>query len=216
MSGPDADFLRELAPTGTMRAAINVANTALVALRKDGSLAGRIPDLAGRIGRRLGVPVELIGYPSGGAILADLGASRWDVAFLAVDPARTDRLIYSRPFAQVEASFAVPTDSALSHAAEADRLGLRIATARDSAYELHLKRTLSHATILSHDTPAAALEAMLAGRCELAAGVRDTLERAAVKRAQLRVLEGAFMAIPQAVALERRHSRGAAFVDSIL
>jgi predicted TIM-barrel fold metal-dependent hydrolase len=55
MKGPDAAALRDLAPTGTMRVAVNVANAALVSKGGDESLAGRIPDLA----RRLGVPVEM-------------------------------------------------------------------------------------------------------------------------------------------------------------
>jgi polar amino acid transport system substrate-binding protein len=216
MKAPEPAALRDLAPTGTMRAAVNVANAALVIKGADGSLAGRIPDLARRLGRWLGVPVGLVPYPSGGAILADLGAGRWDVAFLAVDPARADRLIYSRPFAQVEATFAVLDGSPLTNAADADRPGLTIAAARDAAYELHLKRTLAFAKIVSHNIPAAALESVLSGRCDLAAGIRDALEKAAVLHPQLRILAGAFLVVPQAIALEINRRAGAASVESFL
>ena len=103
------------------------------------------------------MPAEFVRYASGGAIVDDIGTGRWDVTFFAVDPARTDRLTFSRPIAQIEATFAVLDGSPLTHADQADRTGLTIATARNAAYELHLKRTVAHAVITSHDTPAAAL-----------------------------------------------------------
>ena len=147
-----------------------MANAALVNASGDGSLAGIIPELADALARRLGAPVQYLRYASGGAIVDDIGAGRWDVAFLAVDPARTDRLTFSRPIARIEATFAVEDGSPLKHADQADRAGLTIATTSNAAYELHPKRTLQRAVIVSHDTSAAALESVLAGRCDLAAG----------------------------------------------
>ena len=156
---------------------------------------GPFPMFPMRLARRLGVLVEFVRYASGGAIVADIGTGRWDVTFLAVDPARTDRLTFSRPIAQIEATFVVLDVSPLTHASQADRTGLTIATTRNAAYELHLKRTLAHAAIVSHDTPAAALEFVLSGRCDLAAGIWDALAKAAATHPQLRVLEGAFLVL---------------------
>jgi len=199
-----------------MRVAVNMANAALVTRLGDGSLSGRLFELSQALARSLGVPADFVPYASGGAILADLGAGRWDLAFLAVDPARTDRLHFSRPIAKVEATFAVLDRSLLTSAAQADRTGQTIATARNAAYELYLKRTLTHATTVSHDTPAAALESVLLGRCDLAAGIRDALANAASAHPQLRVLTDAFLVVSQAIALERDRTAAAAFVDAFL
>lgn len=208
--------LRELAPTGSLRVALNLGNAALVRRNADGDLDGVAPDLARGLAARLGVPVAFVAYPSGGAILADLGADAWDAAVLAVDPARGDRLLYSRPFAEVQATFAARPDCPLRHAEDADRAGVKIATARDAAYELHLARTFTRAVLVSHDTPAAALDAVRAGACDLAAGIRVSLEKAAMTVPPLRVLDGAFLAIPQAIAVPRDHREAAAFLSEFL
>lgn len=205
--------LRELSPTGSLRVALNLSNAALVRRTADGDLDGLAPDLARALAARLGVPVAFVAYPSGGAILADLGAGAWDAAFLPVDPARGDRLIFSRPFAEVEATFAARPDCPLRHAGDADRAGVTIATARGAAYELHLARTYTRAVLVSHETPAAALYAVRAGACDLAAGTRVSLEKAALTAPPLRVLDGAFLTVPQAIAVPRGHREAAAFLS---
>lgn len=212
----DPAVLNDLAPGGALRVAVNLANAALVKQQADGSLTGPIAELSAQLAARLGVPPEFIRYPSGGAILAEIGTGRWDIAFLAVDPARADRLAFSRPYTRIEATFIVPAGSSPTRAADADATGLRIATARDAAYELHLRRSFTRAEIVSHDTPSAAIEAVLAGRCDLAAGIRQALQNAAAAHPDLRVLPDAFMAVPQAIAVAIARTRGAAYLDAFI
>lgn len=218
MTYPDIDaaVLRDLAPTGVLRVAVNMANAALVTTLADGSLAGVIPNVSAALAHRLGTPVEFVRYTSGGAILSQLGPAHWDVAFLAIDPARTDRLSFSRPIAQIDATFAVLDASPLTHVGQTDQTGLTIATAQGAAYELHLKRSLKHAVIVSHNTPVAALDAVLMGQCDLAAGIREALAKAAVAHPQLRVLEGAFLIVRQAIALDRNRTAGTLFIEAFL
>lgn len=216
MPQADSAVLRDLAPTGTLRVAVNVGNAALVTRAPDGALSGRIPEIAGKLAAALGVPVELVAYSSGGAILDDLDRATWDVAFLAHDPAREAQLLYSRPYAEVEATFAALAASPFRHAEDADQDGVIIATARNAAYELHLQRTLRHAATSSESSPAAALSALREGRCDLAAGIRQGLESAARNDPGVRVLDGAFLTVRQAIATRHTQLRGAAFVDAFL
>ena len=53
---------RELAPGGTLRAAINFGNSVLAQKDAAGNPTGITPDLARELGRRLGVPVELVPF----------------------------------------------------------------------------------------------------------------------------------------------------------
>src|SRR5512137_928500 len=72
----------ELAPTGKLRAAINFGNPVLV--QKDpasGDPRGVSVDLARELGRRLGVPVELVTYDAAGKVFDALKTGAWDVAF---------------------------------------------------------------------------------------------------------------------------------------
>ena len=79
--------LHDLAPTGTLRAAINLGNPVLARMGTDGP-AGVSVDLARRLGERLGVPVAFVTYPSAGAVTASAGSGAWDICFLAIDPKR--------------------------------------------------------------------------------------------------------------------------------
>ena len=72
----------DLAPTGTLRAAINLANAALV--QRDpatGTLTGVSVHLATELANRLGCQVSFVTYTSDA-----LDKNEWDIAFLAVDP----------------------------------------------------------------------------------------------------------------------------------
>lgn len=90
--------LADLAPTGKLRAAINLGNPILAS--KDsvtGALRGVSVDLSHELARRLGVPLELASFPAAGKVIEGLGA--WDVAYLSIDPARAvdlDRLEAAR------------------------------------------------------------------------------------------------------------------------
>src|SRR5437667_9340029 len=71
----------ELAPSGKLRAAINFGNPVLA--QKDpatGEPSGVSVDLARELGRRLGVPVELVTFDAAGKVFDALKARARDVA----------------------------------------------------------------------------------------------------------------------------------------
>ena len=84
-----AAAVADLAPTGKLRAAINFGNPILAT--KDaatGEPRGLSVDLSRELGKRLRVPVELVTYDSAGRVVEALKSGAWDVAYLAIDPAR--------------------------------------------------------------------------------------------------------------------------------
>src|SRR5258706_5752234 len=74
----------DLAPTGRLRAGINLGN-GVIATRDQatGETRGIAINLARELGRRLGVPVELVVYEQARLMVDGLKAGAWDVAFLA-------------------------------------------------------------------------------------------------------------------------------------
>src|SRR5258708_1773873 len=87
-SAPKA-AVADLAPSGTLHAAINFGNP-ILATRDPatGAPRGVSVDLARELGKRLGVPVELVPFMAAGKVAEGARTNAWDVAFVAIDPVR--------------------------------------------------------------------------------------------------------------------------------
>jgi polar amino acid transport system substrate-binding protein len=211
------DAVSSLAPRGTLRAAINLGNPVLA--RRDaagGALGGVSVELARELGRRLGVPVELVPYDAAGKVFDALQADAWDVAFLAIDPTRAAGIAFTRPYVLIEGTYLVPGASPLRTIADVDREGVRVAVGRGSAYDLFLTRALTRAALVRAGTSAAALDLFLADHLEVAAGVRQPLVAFAKAHPGLRVMDGRFMAIEQAMGTPRGREAGTRYLDAFV
>lgn len=209
--------IADLAPAGTIKAAINVGNGVLA--QRDqvtGVLGGISVDLATELGRRLQVPVELVPFESAGSVAEAARTGAWTIAFLAIDPARAVDIDYTTPYVVIEATYAVPAASALQTIADVDRPGVRIAVSTNSAYDLYLKRHIRHATLVRAPSPPESLAMFLRDRLEAAAGVRQPLVRLAAEHSGLRVMEGRFTRIEQAMCVPKGASAGAGYLQGFV
>jgi polar amino acid transport system substrate-binding protein len=198
---------RALAPHGRLRAAINFGNPVLAQRVGDGA-RGVSPDLAHDIAQRLQLPLELVFFEGAGAVVAAAGSDVWDLAFLAIDPARAAVIGYTPPYVVIESSYLVPQGSPLQRIDEFDRPGLRIAVGRGAAYALYLERTLKQAELVYAPSSAEAVELYLSGRADAAASVRQPLEAAARAQPGHRVIAGRINAIEQALAVPKQGDAG--------
>lgn len=190
-----------LAPQGRLRAAINCGNPVLARRGGDGALCGVAVDLANALAQALGAALDPVAYDGAGAVVADAGTGRWDVAFLALDPKRGESLAYTQPYVRIEAVFAVPADAPFARPAELDREGVTIGVGAGAAYDLHLSRAFAKAALRRYPTSAAVLPAILADGLDAGAGIRQPVEAFVRATPGLRVLPEAFMTIAQAVAV---------------
>src|SRR5262245_40787411 len=157
------DVLKEFAPTGTLRAALNLSNIVLV--QKDertGEPKGITPELARELAKRLNVPLELVEFSAAGKVTDALKSGVWDLAFLAIEPARAAEIDFSAPYVLIEGTYMVSQDSPLKAIADVDRPGVRIAVGKGSAYDLFLTRTIKNATIVRAASGDLAIEQFLA------------------------------------------------------
>jgi len=200
------DVLKEFAPTGTLRAAINQGNTVLAQKGQNGEALGITVDLARELARRLGLPIELVTFDAAGKVFEAMKRGIWDIAFLAVEPVRAAEIDFTAPYVLIEGTYMVPKDSALKSIEDVDRSGVRIAVNKGSAYDLYLTRTLKHATLVRHDRDGIGM--FKADQLEAAGGVRQPLESYAKQDPSVRVMAGRFMAIQQAMGMPK--GRGAA------
>jgi polar amino acid transport system substrate-binding protein len=212
-----ADAVKDLAPTGKLRAAINFGNPVLA--QRDpagGASRGVSVDLAHELGRRLGVPVELVTFDAAGKVFDALGTGAWDVAFLAIEPARAAQIAFTAPYVVIEGTYLVPASSPLRAIADVDREGVRIAVGNKSAYDLYLSRTLKRAQIIRAPTSAGAIELFAKDRLEAAAGIRQPLVQYARAHPGFRVMDGRFMAIEQAMGTPRGRAAGARYLREFI
>jgi polar amino acid transport system substrate-binding protein len=103
-----------LAPSGQLRAAINLGNPVLA--QRDpgtGELGGVSVAIARELGRRLDVPVELVPFDKAGDVFAALQRAAWDIAFLAIEPVRADEIVFTAPYVLLEGVYLVPDASPL-------------------------------------------------------------------------------------------------------
>jgi polar amino acid transport system substrate-binding protein len=209
------------APSGTLRASINTGNPVLA--RQDtagGEPSGVSVDLAREFARRLGVPAELIEFGQAAASVDAVRAERADIGFFAIDPARSEGLLFTAPYVLIEGSYLVPESSALTGNAQVDAHGHRISVGSGSAYDLFLTRELRQARIVRLPGAGPALAAVRDGEAEVAAGIRQVLEDEARRAPGVRVLPGHFMVIQQAMGTPASRGAGAqallaAFVEDM-
>jgi len=203
----------ELAPTGKLRAAINFGNPVLA--QKDqasGEPRGVSVDLARELGRRLGVPVELVTFDAAGKVFDALKTGAWDIAFLAIDPVRAAEIVFTAPYVVIEATYLVPTDSPLRTIQDVDRDGVRVAVGNKSAYDLYLTRTLKRAQLVRVPTSPEAIDVFLKDKLEAAAGVKQPLLQFAKTHPNVHVMDGRFMAIEQAMGTPKGREAGALYL----
>jgi polar amino acid transport system substrate-binding protein len=206
----------DLAPTGKLRAVINYGNPILAIKGAAGEPAGVSVDLARELGRRLGVPVELVTVTSAGQSVETLKSGRVDVGFFAIDPARGVDTAFTGPYVQIEGAYLVRNDSPLRSNDEVDRAGIRVAVGLKSAYDLYLSRNLKHAKIERAPTSPAVVDYFLANKLEVAAGVKQQLEMDAKRVPGLRLLPGRFMVIHQAMGMRLGREAGAKYLTAFV
>jgi polar amino acid transport system substrate-binding protein len=204
MAGRVEAARRALAPSGVLRAAINLGNSVLAQRNPTtGRACGVSVELSEALGHQLGADVQLVEFTAAGKVVNALQQRLWDIAFLAIDPARSTDLSFTPPYVLIEAAYLVRDESPVTMPSDVDRDGIRVGTGAGSAYDLFLTRTLRHAHIERSPTAVEALDLLASGAHDVAAGVRPVVDRYARQHGALRVVEPSFMVIRQAVALPR-------------
>ena len=198
-----------LAPLGKLRAAINFGNPILATKEATtGEARGVSVDLARELGRRLGVPVELVLFAAAAKVVEAVKDAQVDVGFVAIDPVRGADMLQTPAYVVIEGAYLVRDTSPIKSNAEVDRVGNRIAVGNGSAYDLFLTREIKAATLVKAPTSPAVTDTFLAQNLEVAAGVKQQLQADAKRLPGLRLLDGRFMVINQAMGIPKGREAG--------
>jgi polar amino acid transport system substrate-binding protein len=218
-SAPSAEVLKDLAPTGKLRAAMNFGNGVLVQKGPDGAPHGVSPELAAALAKRLGVPLQFVSFDAAGKVFAAAKNNAWDIAFIAIEPARAAEVDFSPPYVLIQGTYLVRKDSPLREVADVDKPGIKIGVGLGSVYDLYLTRTLKNAALVRNPKGGAVggIEPFIADRLDAAAGVREPLEAYAKDHPDVRVMTGNFEEIRQAIGTPKgRSAAGLTYLRSFV
>jgi len=207
----------ELAPTGVLRAGINMSNFLLVTGETpDGDPDGVSPDMARAVAERLGVPVKLVPFPNPGALADAATQDLWDIGNIGAEPERAKTIAFTAAYVEIEATYLVPAGSPLGSVADVDREGVRIAVSARSAYDLWLSDNLRHAELVKAKGIDASYDLFVEQKLDALAGLRPRLLDDVQKLPGARILDGKFTAVQQAIGTKPDRPAGAAFLRAFV
>jgi polar amino acid transport system substrate-binding protein len=200
-------IIQSFAPTGKLRASINLGNPILANRDPITQLpVGVSIDLATALAQRLGVEVEFLVFDTAAKSVEAVTQEKADIGFFAIDPLRGEGIAFTAAYVLIEGSYMVRADSVIQSNDEVDRAGHRVTVGKGSAYDLFLTRELKQAEIVRAPSSPTVVEVFVEQGLDVAAGVKQQLEADVKRFPNLRLLPGRFMVIQQAMGLPK--SRG--------
>ena len=203
----------ELAPTGVLRAGINMSNFLLVTGRMpNGDPDGVSPDIARAVAERLGVPLKLLAFKNPGELADAATEDVWDIGNIGAVSERAKTITFTSAYAEIEATYLVPSRSSLQHIDEVDRAGIRIAVYERSAYGLWMSDNIKHAELVLANGLDHSFNIFVEQQLDALAGLRPRLIDDVEKLPGARLLDGKFTAVQQAIGTKPDRTVGAAFL----
>ncbi len=203
----------ELAPTGVLRAGINLSNFLLVTGKSaSGDPEGVSPDMARAVADRLGVPVTYVSFKTPGELADAATEDLWDIGNIGAEPERAKTITFTAAYCEIEATYLVPAGSPIQSVEEVDRKGIRIAVYGRAAYGLWLADNIKHAELVKTDGMDASFDLFVKEKLDALAGLRPRLIKDVEKLPGSRLLDGKFSAVQQAIGTKPDRKAGIAFL----
>ena len=211
------DVVSQLAPTGVLRAGINMSNFLLVTGETaGGDPDGVSPDMAAAFAEKLGVPCKLVPFKSPGEVADAAGKNIWDIGNIGAEPQRAKVMDFTAAYVEIEATYMVPANSPIQSIEEVDREGVRIAHPPRSAYGLWLANNIKHATLVPAEGLGGAFDLFVNEGLDALAGLRPGLIKDIDKVPGARMLDGQFSAVQQAVGVNKGNDAAYAFLKEFV
>jgi polar amino acid transport system substrate-binding protein len=172
--------------------------------------------IAHALAARIGVEVQLLGYPTPPTVVECLKAGACDVGFMGNNPARAVEVGFSAPVILLPFTYLVPAGSAIKSIADADRPGVRIAAVRNHESTLALSHILKHAESVSAEIPDAAFDLLRTGNADAWASTGPALLEYSTKLSGSRVLEDYYGANPLSMAVPKGQVARLAYVSDFV
>ena len=207
----------ELAPTGILRAGINMSNFLLVTgSTSNGDPDGVSPDIARAVADRLGVPLRLVSFKSPGELADAAVEDVWDIGNIGAVAERAKTIVFTSAYVEIEATYLVQSGSSLQQISDVDRAGMRIAVAARSAYGLWLGDNIKYAELVTAEGLDGSFDIFVDQALDALAGLRPRLNNDVKRLTQARILGGKFTAVQQAIGTKPDRPIGSAFLQDFV
>ena len=142
-----SDDIKELAPTGKLRAGVVAAPaaSAFFAVRDGDAVRGVTVDLLRGFADKLGLPLDLQVYDNSGQVTEAVAGGACDVAFMPHDAERAKKVDFGPAYFFIESTYLVPAGSAIQSIDEVNRPGLRIVAIANTTTGRSARRTAPQA-----------------------------------------------------------------------
>lgn len=203
MFSPDA--IKELAPTGQLRAGVVAAPvaSAFFAVKEAGAVRGVTADLLRGFAEALKLPVALQVYDNSGQVTEAVAGGACDVAFMPQDAARAQKVDFGPAYYFIASTYLVPAGSSIRSLDEVNRPGVRIVAIANTTTARSAARTAPNATV--QEVPSVELMTAMAARGDgdAFALTHDSFAGLLPKLPGARVLAGHFQQTGIAVAVPK-------------
>ena len=208
-----------LAPHGTLRVGINMANFLLVSGNADDAApTGLSPDLAQYIADLLGVPCALVPFAGPGQLADAIADDVWDLANIAVEPERAETIAFSDPYVLIDANFLARKNSSIRTNADVDQKDVTIMLYCRSAYDLWLSDHYLRPTYLCVDSIDLSHQRFKDGEGDVLASLKPKLlsELSGAGGDAYHLITEPFTAIKQAVGMRPNQPEALAFINGVI
>ena len=172
--------------------------------------------IAHALAARLGVEVQLLGYPTPPTVVECLKAGACDVGFLGNNPSRAAEVGFAPPLILLPFTYLVPSGSSIRSIADADRPGVRIAAVRNHESTMALSRIMKHAVLVGADIPDAAFDLLRSGQADAWASTQGALLEYFSKLPGSRVLEDFYGANRLTMAVPKDQAGRLAYISEFI
>ena len=121
------------------------------------------------------ISVKYVTFKSPGELADEIDKDVWDIGLIGAEPQRAETIAFTSAYAEIEATYLVPSGSRLKAIADVDSEGVRIAVTARSAYGLWLDRNIKHADLIRSDTLDSAYEEFVNTKLSALTGLRPRL-----------------------------------------
>ena len=211
------NVVKQLAPLGYLRAAINLSNFLLVTGKEsNGDPQGVSPDMAKALANELNVDIKLITFNRPGELADAILDDAWDIGNIANEPERAKSITFSLPYTTIESTFLIRNGLNINSLQDVDKKGIKIAVAERSAYDLWLTENIKNADLIRAKSIDESFSVFQENKYEVLAGLRPKLIDDIKKTTDCYLLDEPFTFINQCIGSKPGNLEAKNFINNFV